>query len=701
MKLSFSSPDQLFWLVFIVSVIVLFYTFKNIGFSKILKLVLIIRSIVIISLLILLLDPKIEFEKEKTRDLNWNIYVDRSLSMAYHSYPSSLSFVSGIDEFGKKLIQKGINTSIIGFGSKIDSNWSIGNKNLDGVSTNIGLVLEHLEESNFQGIAGAVVFTDGQVNMGSGIPTELLDKGFPIHVIGVGDASPMVDVEIHSIEAPPLVIKGEEVDLDVSIFSHGQINERGNVTLYEGSKLIGSKIIPLTGGGSQYKVRFRLKPSKTGQALYKIQINSLADEINIKNNKQMVKIQVLKDQYKIALLTGSPNFNTTVLKKIISNNSEYLLDHFVFRRSGFKPSLKQFWDNQYDLILFDNHPIVENQKEWKNYLKVFAKKLVSHQSNLGIIFGPDIDKTSLKEYLSLLDLNLSEPMLEKGNPMEWTLTENWFKIFPFSSLSGINETSNSFPPLIPRLAIDSTGARVVAKFVSPIMEFPLLIAGQKNSLRFFVWTSPDMHSLYYRIQGTNSSELLNNILNPIIGWSLNTGGDQEIYFRTNKNSYQQGEKIKITGKPLNRNNIIDEGVLNIYFNEKIISTKPIIYDPVTGLFHSQFWASNSGEIYYEVEFDKSGKSHIMGRGSFIVQESQVELNKVYLNQKQLQRFAEGSNGIYKSWDRRNDIISHLSPIYKKESLAYIIFLNENIIFFLLILGLLSSEWIVRRKIGLM
>ena len=140
----------------------------------------------------------------------------------------------------------------------------------------------------------------------------------------------MIDVEVHSIDAPPLVIKGEEADLDVSVLSHGQINEQGNVTLYHGNKLIGSKVIPLSGGGSQKKIRFRLKPSKTGQANYRVQVNALAEEINIKNNKQTVQIQVLKDEYKIAILTGAPNFNTNVLKRIISRNPEYTLDHFVY-----------------------------------------------------------------------------------------------------------------------------------------------------------------------------------------------------------------------------------------------------------------------------------------------------------------------------------------------------------------------------------
>ena len=91
----------------------------------------------------------------------------------------------------------------------------------------------------------------------------------------------------------------------------------------------------------------------------------------------------------------------------------------------------------------------------------------------------------------------------------------------------------------------------------------------------------------------------------------------------------------------------------------------------------------------------------MGRGTFQVQESQIELNNVYLNEKPLQRLAEVSNGVYKNWDRRNDIVSLIQPVSRKQSLAYIIALNENILFFICILGLLTSEWIIRRRIGLM
>ena len=53
-----------------------------------------------------------------------------------------------------------------------------------------------------------------------------------------------------------------------------------------------------------------INPDKTGEVEYKIQVNALPDEVNILNNKQILPIQVLKNEYKISIITGAPNFNT-------------------------------------------------------------------------------------------------------------------------------------------------------------------------------------------------------------------------------------------------------------------------------------------------------------------------------------------------------------------------------------------------------
>ena len=110
----------------------------------------------------------------------------------------------------------------------------------------------------------------------------------------------------------------------------------------------------LSGQESINKIRFLIKPEQAGEVEYKVQVNALPEEINISNNKQVLPIQVLKNQYRIAIITGAPNFNTRIIKDILNNNEKFISDHFYLTNSGYSTSLKQFWDTRYDLILFDN-----------------------------------------------------------------------------------------------------------------------------------------------------------------------------------------------------------------------------------------------------------------------------------------------------------------------------------------------------------
>ena len=74
--------------------------------------------------------------------------------------------------------------------------------------------------------------------------------------------------------------------------------------MHSQDKLMGSKVISSSGNNSIDKVRFMISPDLTGKIEYRVQVNAIADEINIQNNKQVVNIQVLKNIYQIAVITG-------------------------------------------------------------------------------------------------------------------------------------------------------------------------------------------------------------------------------------------------------------------------------------------------------------------------------------------------------------------------------------------------------------
>ena len=64
--------------------------------------------------------------------------------------------------------------------------------------------------------------------------------------------------------------------------------------MYSQDKPMGSKVISSSGNNSIDKVRFMISPDLTGKMEYRVQVNAIADEINIQNNKQVVNIQVQK-----------------------------------------------------------------------------------------------------------------------------------------------------------------------------------------------------------------------------------------------------------------------------------------------------------------------------------------------------------------------------------------------------------------------
>jgi len=621
--------------------------------------------------------------------------------MSYHSHPSVGSFVAGIDEMIEKINKKPIPIKIYGFGTDMDTSWVYGDKNIQDGSTNIGQVMEHIKSNQNNRLAGSLLITDGQVNLGSEIPIQDLEGTKPIHIVGVGDNSPLVDVSIHSIDVSPVIIKGENAELDVTVSSHGVMNHRLNVTLYSGNKLLGSKVVPVSGEGSMERVRFMINPNQTGEIKYRVQVNALPDEINIQNNKQIVPIQVLKNEYKIAIFTGAPNFNTKVIKNIFSQNAEFLIDHFVLRSNGYSTPMKTFWDTKYDLILFDNHPVEMNAQEWNSYLRIFAKKLLSQQTSFALIPGHDIAKPAFKSYLSLMDLSVKEPLIELGSRFNWELNNNWESFFPFQSRDIINIEPADYPPLFIDFEVDSSNARVLANFLISEVEIPLLLLAEKSPLRYFVWSSPDLHQLYYKTQNSEFQDLTSQIFKPVFSWLMRTGNDQEFYFRSGKNSYQQGERVTITGKPVRDAEKATEGFIHISSNGNQINSKSILYDLNTGLYTGQFWASQPGKLEYDIELLYGDKSLIVSQGSVQVQESQVELNHVYLNREPLVRLAQLTQGSFRHWDDRRTILNQIDKQSKQEIIHSRIALHNSKWIFLFTLLLLTTEWVLRRRLGMM
>tara|TARA_B100001250_G_scaffold255611_1_gene220019 strand:- start:418 stop:1071 length:654 start_codon:yes stop_codon:yes gene_type:complete len=215
-----------------------------------------------------------------------------------------------------------------------------------------------------------------------------------------------------------------------------------------------------------------------------------------------------------------------------------------------------------------------------------------------------------------------------------------------------------------------------------------------------VWSSPDLHKLYYKTQNIDHQDLSNQLLMPLFSWLMRTGNGQDFYFRSGKNSYQQGEKVKIIGKPVMETERAEEGFIHIYSKGSKINTKPISFDTKANMYKGQFWASQAGRLDYKVELIYGEKPIIVSEGTVQVQESQIELNHVYLNKNPLMKLADVTKGSFQEWDNRLSVLNKINSQFNNEITQSRIIMRNTYWIFILILMFLTFEWILKRYKGM-
>ncbi len=226
--------------------------------------------------------------------------------------------------------------------------------------------------------------------------------------------------------------------------------------------------------------------------------------------------------------------------------------------------------------------------------------------------------------------------------------------------------------------------------------------GEKHQIRYAFWNSVNLASLKYMLSNSDLDYLFENSMRKISNWLMKKSDSNEFVFRTDKNSYQHGELISLTGvsSNLNDNLKINDAVVELYHNNEYISSKPLLYDLNEKSYQSKFWAPKPGFIDYVIKVNKGIDSYEVNRGSFKVQESHIELNKIFLNKNKLIKLSEKSGGIFKNWEDRDEIISEIKDVEKIEYNISFFTFRYNYFYVGLIFILLSIEWFYRKKNGL-
>ena len=700
MDVSFLKPvDTWFWVFSISVLIAILATYLSIRNHAELRWLLILRGISLIIALFLLLQPRFKWTETNTIELDWNFYVDNSVSIGYHPVLSLQTIKSELSQLVFNLNKQDVSPYLYSFSESVSALDNVQSWNGKGSSTNLGSVISHIV-SDQEKLAGATIITDGQINQGLD-PSQLIQKvEVPVYTLGIGQSTPLVDLSIQSIDAPTVAIKGEDLRINVTINSTGDMKERVNVILYHGKKMLGSRYLQTEGFGSRTQARFMFTPSNLGENEYRVKVSTVSQEINIENNQQKFFVTILKDRYKVALITGSPSFNTSVIKRYIRKYPRVELDHFVSRKNGYLPSLKSFWSRPYELIIFDNYPLKELSSKTQ---RIFSKKIGAEKSSLLWLLGGNVTEKSASSIMPFFHLRMKD-QIQTGEKTLWYMTTEALSrnIFQGLELNDGLDFWQNFPPISASYNFESTNDEIVAIAYNQGSDtVPLMFLGEKQDIRSAVWASPEFATIHHRLSGTNYSKTFPELWTRLFSWLLKISGDKNLYFRLNKESYQQGEEIIITGTSIGNNNGSKNQAFITTQNDSLeINSAELRFNPESKRWEGNIWASKPGKYSYEISIQDGSAPPVKQNGRFIVEESQIELNEVALNSPLLENLSMKTNGAYYPWASRAELFNKVLPRERQEKINRSTRFNEKSWVLVILIVLLTTEWIIRKRIGL-
>lgn len=197
------------------------------------------------------------------------------------------------------------------------------------------LISENLKKiiSDEDGLTDVIIFSDG--NETTGTDSVFAINGVNIHAIMYGAESSEINTGVSSLSAQEFSFIGEDTSVSAEIYYSGITDgETVGVELYEDGKRVGQEIIKsngieLTGN----KITFSYTPETIGNKTLEVKIKSSLPEIENDDNSRVAFIDIISDRNSV-LYIDSPGWDYRFLSELLSDTGKIDVNRVLAGPSG-------------------------------------------------------------------------------------------------------------------------------------------------------------------------------------------------------------------------------------------------------------------------------------------------------------------------------------------------------------------------------
>lgn len=633
-----------------------------------------LRFVVVAIVMMLFFNPYI---KQKTNKIEQPIIVfardnSSSVTMTKDSVFYKEKFPQVIDSL-KDIVEKDYDVEDFQFG---------------GDYTDINQALSSIRRLYYKKNVGAVVlFSDGIVNQGVEPEYNIENFPFPIYSVTLGDTVSYPDLLVQNVRCNKSVPASMSFPLRITVNANNAKNATMQVTVKLDGIEVENASVEVTNNRFSKNLDFNIMPDGEGMKQIDIQIDGLADEPQLLNNRRRLFIEVIDRKYKVLCYAKAPHPDIAAIKSALGDHYEFVT---VFANEP-NNSVK-FSENDFNLLIVHQLPIPENVNgiDVKS-LPVFA--IVGYSTDIDG-FNDSQDAVDIKK--GAVNSNLDIKARFNSN----------FGLFTVNS--DIKNEISSYPPLsLPHLDFFFKASHEELIFMNimdlqtsnPMMAFTGDADGRKMA---FMFGTGCWHWKLYEYFQHKNHDGFNEIFSKTAKYLL-TERDKELTVN-HKESYLSSENIAITAELRNPSReLVNESDVHItIFNSRDKKTYEYVFTKGENNYHLNIGMLPEGVYTYTASASLGGIDYSAG-GSFTVVKLGIEAQDLTAKIERMRLLAGQTGGKhYHIADIRNltkdlNDDSRITSVSRQET-KYDDLINLKWLFFS-ILGLITIEWILRKVFG--
>lgn len=557
----------------------------------------------------------------------------------------------------------------------------------DAKQTDISATLNQLNDRfTNQNIGAIVLATDGLYNRGADPQYVSKNLKAPFYTIALGDTVARRDLLIGNVNYNKTAFLGNDFAVEILTEAYQSNGETMHLTVEEDGRTLTSQNIPVTSADFKKVVPLKLTADKKGVHRYSVKIAPVGNEVSVQNNTDTFYVEVIDSKQKVLLVYDGPHPDISVIKQGIESNRNYSV------KTVLTADLNTIKPADYSLLIF-----------YQTAPQALLANAGKARVPVWYILGAQADVNAIGRAQSLLKVTVGRQDMQEvfARPV------NDFTLFSLSDSS--RNVIAKLPPLLAPFGTYSASGTAQVMLRQTIgniaTTYPLLAFGDDNGKRTAVLAGEGLWRWQLaEFQQRGNHHAVEELLSQTVQYLTANANKQRFRVYAPKNVFDEGENVLLNAELYNDAlELINAPDVKIDLKNANGKNYSFLFSRTDKTYQLNAGPLPAGEYTYAAS-TVLGKQNFKAEGKFAIKPLNLETRQTAANTSLLRTIAAQSGGRMLQPSqlnqlpeliRKNDNIKTI--VYEDKHYSELIDLKWV---FVLILILLSGEWFLRKREGI-